>query len=368
MHVTGSSVAARVDYSASARVERNETLRAWVDPEQDSTRVTLSDRAREAAAADLRADESPRSRGAERAAADCATAACGDVGGGPAMDATDTDPRLLVIKRMIESIVGHAIDIPAIRLSGGAGGAAGEGPAAPEGSSYSFTPQGEKPEGWGVDYRATTTTTETEQLAVAMEGEIHTADGRTIAIAASLQLSRAFSQTTSEHVALGDAARMKDPLVINYAGNAADLSGGPFQFDIDADGAKDTVAFVGKGSGFLALDANANGRIDDGRELFGPSTGSGFAELARHDSDGNGWIDEADPVFSKLKILTGSAEAPVLVDLARAGVGAIAVNGVDAPFRYADAANNTQGANRAAGLFLYEDGRAGTVQQIDLAV
>ena len=30
------------------------------------------------------------------------------------------------------------------------------------------------------------------------------------------------------------------------------------------------------------------------RELFGTKSGNGFADLAKYDSDGNGWIDEAD--------------------------------------------------------------------------
>ena len=54
---------------------------------------------------------------------------------------------------------------------------------------------------------------------------------------------------------------------------------------------------LGSGSGFLALDKNGNGKIDDGSELFGTKSGDGFADLAEYDSDGNGWIDEKGRVY-----------------------------------------------------------------------
>lgn len=57
-----------------------------------------------------------------------------------------------------------------------------------------------------------------------------------------------------------------------------------------------------RGSGFLALDRNQNGVVDDGSELFGTQSGDGFAHLALYDQDSNGWIDANDPVFDKLRI------------------------------------------------------------------
>jgi hypothetical protein len=47
--------------------------------------------------------------------------------------------------------------------------------------------------------------------------------------------------------------------------------------------------------------ATTTGRIDSGSELFGPATGSGFGELAALDGDGNGWIDENDDAFARLR-------------------------------------------------------------------
>ena len=51
--------------------------------------------------------------------------------------------------------------------------------------------------------------------------------------------------------------------------NITSISDQKFKFDINADGKEDDISFVGKGSGFLALDKNGDGKINDGSELFG---------------------------------------------------------------------------------------------------
>ena len=57
---------------------------------------------------------------------------------------------------------------------------------------------------------------------------------------------------------------------------------------------------------FLALDLNGDGRINNGSELFGALSGNGFADLAQYDSDANGWIDENDEIFQRLKVWSGA--------------------------------------------------------------
>ena len=54
--------------------------------------------------------------------------------------------------------------------------------------------------------------------------------------------------------------------------------------------------------GFLALDSNGNGRIDDISELFGNRFEGGYAELARYDSNGDGKISQADLIWSELRV------------------------------------------------------------------
>ena len=77
-------------------------------------------------------------------------------------------------------------------------------------------------------------------------------------------------------------------------------------------------------SGFLALDKNSDGIINDGSELFGTKTGNGFSELAEYDSDGNGWIDENDEVYDQLKVWVKDENGKdTLLSLKEANVGAI---------------------------------------------
>lgn len=116
----------------------------------------------------------------------------------------------------------------------------------------------------------------------------------------------------------GGGIRQVDPLVLDLDGNGIDLTTAEtgVLFDIDGDGARDRTAWVAGKDAFLALDRNGNGRIDDGRELFGEQNGasSGFAELARFDQDGNGVIDARDAVFNSLILLRGDGSMSRLKD------------------------------------------------------
>jgi hypothetical protein len=73
------------------------------------------------------------------------------------------------------------------------------------------------------------------------------------------------------------AVTLQDPLVINFEGTAAELTERTYEFDLDSDGEADQIHFIGPNSGFLALDRDGSGTIDNGSELFGTSTGNGFA-------------------------------------------------------------------------------------------
>lgn len=167
-----------------------------------------------------------------------------------------------------------------------------------------------------------------------------------------------------------------DPLVINLDTDATELSDQTFYFDLDADGEEEEISML-KGSGYLALDKNEDGIINDGSELFGTGNGDGFADLARYDEDGNGWIDENDSIWSKLKIWCKDEKGnDVLYKLSDKGVGAICLQNVSTDFTLqgdrtardgATEANATNGAIRKTGIFLYENGNVGTVQHVDMA-
>nr|MBP7525716.1 VCBS repeat-containing protein [Propionivibrio sp.] len=161
----------------------------------------------------------------------------------------------------------------------------------------------------------------------------------------------------------------KDPLVINFGGTAAQLTSQRFKFDLDADGKTEDINFVAGGSGFLALDRNGDGKINDGAELFGAKTGNGFAELAALDADKNGWIDENDASYADLRVWTkDGAGKDKFSTLKQANVGAISLSHIATQFDLKDAQNVSQGEIKASGIYLQETGAVGTIQQIDLTV
>ncbi|MGN0131937.1 MAG: hypothetical protein ACI4AA_05820 [Lachnospiraceae bacterium] len=209
---------------------------------------------------------------------------------------------------------------------------------------------------------------EAEYTAFETAGIARTADGREIDFGVSVEMSRAFcakyeSFTQQNYV-------VTDPLMINLDSGVASISDMKFFFDIDADGKEEEVSLAGKGSGFLALDKNGDGEINDGSELFGTRSGDGFADLAVYDEDGNGWIDEGDSIFKELKVWTKDEDGTdVLLDLKGADVGAIYLGHADTEFSLKNLdTNDTNGIIRKTGIFLKESGGVGTVQHVDLAV
>ncbi len=208
---------------------------------------------------------------------------------------------------------------------------------------------------------------EAEQTTFSAQGTVKCADGREISFNLNLEMSRSFQQYYQENYVM-PAAVFCDPLVINLDGNIAEMADQTFLFDIDSDGEQDNISRLGQGSGYLALDKNGDGTVNDGSELFGTASGNGFADLAKYDSDGNGWIDEGDEIWNKLKIwvMDENGESQ-LYSLAEKGLGAIGLAHVGTDFTLTDAANMAKGKIRQSGIFLYENGGAGTVQQVDVA-
>lgn len=216
---------------------------------------------------------------------------------------------------------------------------------------------------------------ESEDTTFSARGVVRTADGREISFNVDVGMSREFESYYEERTqlqlkAMGgiNNAILCDPLVINLEGNVASVSDQKIRFDIDGDGELDTIGQLGSGSGYLALDKNNDGRINDGTELFGTASGDGFADLAKYDDDGNGWIDENDAVWAKLKVMTYDESGQErLYSLAQTGVGAICLSRVATDFSQKNENNDTQSVIRSTGIFLYESGHAGTVQHLDVA-
>lgn len=257
------------------------------------------------------------------------------------------DAKLMSIIRALEALTGKKIDISMYKK-------------APEGE------EGPKRVGWGIDYSYSKTEINSQNLNFAAKGDVTTQDGRKIDFALAFEMSK--TSISQENISFKAGDALIDPLVINFGGNQVRLTEVKHNFDLNLDGKKDEINFVSDGSGFLALDKNSDGVINDGRELFGPQSGNGFNELAKYDQDKNGWIDENDAVFDKLKIWTKDENGVMnLYSLKEKGIGALYLENVSTQF---DMESNGQKAGelKESSIFLREDGSAGTVQEIDLKI
>jgi len=363
MKIVASDLAMQSSHVARMRQESSETLRLWRGERPDfegmqSAVANISEAARALFSNMAAVLPAPTfETGASEAQAIEA-----------AGDAADNDPFLSMIKNMVEMLTGEEVRVFdmesfAAELS--------HVETRTTASAERVQAAGNGRAGWGMEYDAHHLREEFEQTSFSASGVVRTADGQEIRFTLDLQMTRYYREESHVSLRAGDAVR-KDPLVVNFGGTAAQLAGHAgqrFRFDIDGDGQADWLPLFASGSGYLALDIDGNGRIDSGRELFGPATGQGFAELARHDDDGNGWIDENDAVFDKLAVWTPDATgAGELRSLAALDIGALALAHAATPFALRGSGNADLGQIRNSGIYLTENGRVGALQEIDLTV
>lgn len=209
---------------------------------------------------------------------------------------------------------------------------------------------------------------ESEQTSFSTQGTVVTKDGREIKFGIDMKMSRSFAEYYEAKVP-AKQTEFCDPLVINLDTDITELSDQKFLFDIDNDGILDEISKLSSKSGYLALDKNGDGKINDGSELFGTASGNGFADLAAYDDDGNGWIDEDDEIFDKLLIWSKDEHGnDKLYHLKDRGVGAICLASAATEFALNNMqTNEANGVIRRTGMFLFENGNVGTMQHVDLA-
>ena len=209
--------------------------------------------------------------------------------------------------------------------------------------------------------------TRSQEVSFIAKGTAVTADGR------MLQFDYGFEMSDSFHEGYQSINQVFksyiDPLIINLDDKPTRMSNQMFYFDLDGDGEKEEIHHLHEGSGMLALDKNEDGEINNGLELFGPGSGDGFKELMEYDEDGNGWIDENDPVFNKLRVWSMHESGEMeLYTLQESDVGAIYLGRVPTEFMDIDDADKARAIIRESGIFLHEsDGHAGSVQHVDFA-
>lgn len=279
----------------------------------------------------------------------------------------ENDPTWTLVKRMIFQITGRNVDLKDVMPQG----LSDTKPAAPALPGKAPPPalQAATPQPLNLQITRTQSRQTSEATSFAAQGSVITADGRQINFSTSFSLARSYRETSSQQFETNPPPNRKDPLVVNFAVPSARLSDGKIQFDIDADGQAEQISFLAPGSGFLTLDKDGNGKVDDGNELFGARSGNGFADLATYDSDHNGWIDESDPIWQSLRVWSrDTAGQDEMSSLSSHGIGALALQNTDTDFALTGTNNADLGRIRKSGVFLSEAGHVGTLQQLDLTV
>ncbi|WP_342630902.1 hypothetical protein [Marinobacter alkaliphilus] len=208
---------------------------------------------------------------------------------------------------------------------------------------------------------------ESESRSFASTGSITLQNGETIDFTLSLRQSQSRTYEYSELIQIQERP-LTDPLVINFGASTARLTDTLFEFDMNGDGQTSQFASLGAGSGYLVFDRNGNGKVDDGSELFGPQTGSGFSELAKFDDDGNRWIDANDEVFKSLSVWVQTADGgQALRSLDEVGVQALYVGSVEDQFTLTNPQGVPLGQIKASGIYLTSGGEVRTLEELDLA-
>lgn len=261
------------------------------------------------------------------------------------------DPKLRAIVAVLERLMGKKITLSAFRSDGNAALLLGN--------------DGQPRVGWGMEATSSYSLHEEQSLAMSFSGTVTTQEGKEMNFSLNLQFNREFNLSQSTTFRAGDA--LSDPLVISLDGGSP-IGSGKFAFDLIEGGAVENIPLLSGESGFLTLDKNHDGVVNNGSELFGPRSGNGFNELALLDEDNNGWIDENDSQFKGLKLWIKTDESDRLLTLREVGIGALSLQALKGNFDFKDSSNTTLARLQNTSVALSESGEAKALFGLDLAV
>ena len=191
-------------------------------------------------------------------------------------------------------------------------------------------------------------------ITLALAGGGPLVDEALTAAAAAIRFAKALSWYTQP-----------DPLVLDLSGDGlvtTDLDGSTVHFDLNNSFFAERTGWLTGDEGFLVLDKNHNGIIDDASEMFGSTTGSGFLDLAAYDTNNDGVINASDPIFSQLQVWIdangdGVTDPGELYSLSQLGITSISLNSID----LGDGATANGTTLSAASGFTYADGTSGQI-------
>jgi len=184
------------------------------------------------------------------------------------------------------------------------------------------------------------------------------------------------SKTNTDYQSAQNFVQYVDPLVLDLNGDGIKTisANSGITFDFNGDGLKTGTGWLSGDDGFLVLDRNGNGTIDNGSELFGVDTvksdgtlaKDGFDALRDLDSNGDGVFDAYDLLFEQMRVWQdknqdGISQADELKSLTELGISAIHLE--------SNGRNTLNNGNRisATGTIEFADGSTGTAANLDLA-
>ncbi|MBL4942539.1 MAG: hypothetical protein JKY81_12870 [Colwellia sp.] len=210
-------------------------------------------------------------------------------------------------------------------------------------------------------------TTSKQQLSYQIQGKFNIND-QALSLNYNFTLS---SERTSYSKIEMSAAALKDPLIVQFGAQSLGKITGQKNFLINQDNTLDKLPIFSGDVGYLVFDQNNNQQADDGSELFGPQTGQGFAELARLDSNNNGFIDAEDKDFERLYLWQPNADNSQTerwLSLQEAKIQAISLSAISTPFDFYDQQGQLQAQLRQSSFAISDEGYGRGVHQVDVRI
>lgn len=126
-----------------------------------------------------------------------------------------------------------------------------------------------------------------------------------------------------------------DPLIIDLSGDGFDLTSvavSAVQFDLDENGFRETVGWIGNGTALIIRDLDNDGIVDGAHELIGNRDKDAFSVMAELDTNEDGYLDINDAAFSQFRVWqdlngNGVSDAGELQALADLGIERLATTG-----------------------------------------
>jgi len=168
--------------------------------------------------------------------------------------------------------------------------------------------------------------------------------------------------------------RRGDPLILDLDNDGIETTNLAYgvNFDLAADGFAEKISWVAPDDGFLVMDRNNNGTIDNGTELFGNTTllsnslraWNGFAALSELDVNHDNKIDVNDPAYADLRVwrdanTDGTSSSNELFTLNELDIRSVSTGYIGSTF--VDSYGNE---HRQLGSFTRTDGTDGKITDV----